>query len=137
VPCGTSPVVPGAHRVVGPSTHRGSGPREVHTTGSSLLSHWIWGHEASGTEAGERRGDVEVGERRGATEVGKATARGPEDSSPPAFSASSFSLAGAWGRWNGWGPPVGARTPWLCRQNRCQRRCPYTLFRCRDSYSCR
>jgi hypothetical protein len=77
--------------------------------GSSLLSHRIWGHEASGAEAGERIG---------AAEAGKATARGPEDSSPPAFSASSFSLAGAWGRRNGWGPPVGARRPWLCRQNR-------------------
>jgi hypothetical protein len=33
VPCGTSRVVPGAHQVVGPGTHRGSGPREVHTTG--------------------------------------------------------------------------------------------------------
>jgi hypothetical protein len=32
VPCSSSRVVPGAHRVVGPSTHRGSGPREVHTT---------------------------------------------------------------------------------------------------------
>jgi hypothetical protein len=32
VSCGTSRVVPGAHRVVGPGTHRGSGPREVHTT---------------------------------------------------------------------------------------------------------
>jgi hypothetical protein len=31
VSCGTSQVVPGAHRVVGPGTHRGSGPREVHT----------------------------------------------------------------------------------------------------------
>jgi hypothetical protein len=95
--------------------------------GSSLLSHRIWGHEASGAEAGERRGGAEAGERRGAAEAGKATARGPEDSSPPAFSASSFSLAGAWGRWNGWGPPVGARRTWLC-----QRCCPYALFRCRD-----
>jgi hypothetical protein len=34
VPCGTSRVVPGAHRVVGPGTHRGSGPREAHTTPS-------------------------------------------------------------------------------------------------------
>jgi hypothetical protein len=32
VPCSASRVVPGAHRVVGPGTHRGSGPREVHTT---------------------------------------------------------------------------------------------------------
>jgi hypothetical protein len=32
VSCGTSWVVPGAHRVVGPGTHRGSGPKEVHTT---------------------------------------------------------------------------------------------------------
>jgi hypothetical protein len=32
VTCGTSRVVPGAHRVVGPGTHRGSGLREVHTT---------------------------------------------------------------------------------------------------------
>jgi hypothetical protein len=32
VPCSTSLVVPWAHRVVGPGTHRGSGPREVHTT---------------------------------------------------------------------------------------------------------
>jgi hypothetical protein len=32
VPCGTSRVVPGAHQVVGPGTHRGNGPREVHTT---------------------------------------------------------------------------------------------------------
>jgi hypothetical protein len=32
VPCGTSRVVSGAHRVVGPCTHRGSGLREVHTT---------------------------------------------------------------------------------------------------------
>jgi hypothetical protein len=31
VPCSASRVVPGAHRVVGPGTHRGSGPREVHT----------------------------------------------------------------------------------------------------------
>jgi hypothetical protein len=31
VPCSASWVVPGAHRVVGPGTHRGSGPREVHT----------------------------------------------------------------------------------------------------------
>jgi hypothetical protein len=35
VPCSASRVVPGAHRVVGPGTHQGSGPREVHTTGSS------------------------------------------------------------------------------------------------------
>jgi hypothetical protein len=27
--------IPGAHRVVGPGTHRGSGPREVHTTASN------------------------------------------------------------------------------------------------------
>jgi hypothetical protein len=32
VSCSASWVVPGAHRVVGPGTHRGSGPREVHTT---------------------------------------------------------------------------------------------------------
>jgi hypothetical protein len=32
MPCSASRVVPGAHRVVGPGTHRGSGPREVHTT---------------------------------------------------------------------------------------------------------
>jgi hypothetical protein len=32
VPCSASRVVPGAHRVVGPGTHRGSEPREVHTT---------------------------------------------------------------------------------------------------------
>jgi hypothetical protein len=32
VPCSASRVVPGAHRVVGLGTHRGSGPREVHTT---------------------------------------------------------------------------------------------------------
>jgi hypothetical protein len=32
VPCSPSRVVPGAHRVVNPGTHRGSGPREVHTT---------------------------------------------------------------------------------------------------------
>jgi hypothetical protein len=32
VPCCTSRVVPGAHRVFGRGTHRGSGPREVHTT---------------------------------------------------------------------------------------------------------
>jgi hypothetical protein len=32
VPCSASRIVPGAHRVVGPGTHRGSGPREVHTT---------------------------------------------------------------------------------------------------------
>jgi hypothetical protein len=32
VSCSASRVVPGAHRVVGPGTHRGSGPREVHTT---------------------------------------------------------------------------------------------------------
>jgi hypothetical protein len=86
--------------------------------GSSLLSHRIWGHEASGAEAGECRGGAEAGERRGAAEVGKVTARGPEDSSPPAFSSSSFSLAGVLGRWNGWGPPVCARRSWLCQQNR-------------------
>jgi hypothetical protein len=32
VSCSSSRVVPGAHRVVGPSTHRSSGPRDVHTT---------------------------------------------------------------------------------------------------------
>jgi hypothetical protein len=32
VQCSASRAVPGAHRVVGPGTHRGSGPREVHTT---------------------------------------------------------------------------------------------------------
>jgi hypothetical protein len=32
VSCGTSRVVSGAHRVVSPGTHRGSGRREVHTT---------------------------------------------------------------------------------------------------------
>jgi hypothetical protein len=32
VPCSASRVVTRAHRVVGPGTHRGSGPREVHTT---------------------------------------------------------------------------------------------------------
>jgi hypothetical protein len=32
VPCSASRVVSGAHRVVGPGTHQGSGPREVHTT---------------------------------------------------------------------------------------------------------
>jgi hypothetical protein len=36
VPCSTSRVVLGAHRAVGLGTHRGSGPREVHTTISSL-----------------------------------------------------------------------------------------------------
>jgi hypothetical protein len=35
MPCSASRVVPGAHRVVGPGTHRGSGPREVHTTPSN------------------------------------------------------------------------------------------------------
>jgi hypothetical protein len=35
VPCSASRVVPGAHRVVSPGTHRGSGPREVHTTPSA------------------------------------------------------------------------------------------------------
>jgi hypothetical protein len=35
VPCSASRVVLGAHRVVGPGTHRCSGPREVHTTGGS------------------------------------------------------------------------------------------------------
>jgi hypothetical protein len=35
--CCASRVVPGAHRVVGPGTHRGSGPREVHTTVFILL----------------------------------------------------------------------------------------------------
>jgi hypothetical protein len=38
VPCSASRVVPGAHRVVGPGTHRGSGPREVHTTLSATSS---------------------------------------------------------------------------------------------------
>jgi hypothetical protein len=37
VPCSASRVVPGAHRVVGPGTHRGSGPREVHTTPAAYL----------------------------------------------------------------------------------------------------
>jgi hypothetical protein len=32
VPCSTSRVVPGAHRVVGTGTHHSSGPRDVHTT---------------------------------------------------------------------------------------------------------
>jgi hypothetical protein len=32
VPCNASRVVPGAHGVVGHGTHRGSGPKEVHTT---------------------------------------------------------------------------------------------------------
>jgi hypothetical protein len=32
MPSGTSRVVPEAYRVVGPSTHLGSGPREVHMT---------------------------------------------------------------------------------------------------------
>jgi hypothetical protein len=36
VPCGTSRAVPGAHRIVDPGTHRGSGPREVHTTPEAL-----------------------------------------------------------------------------------------------------
>jgi hypothetical protein len=35
VPCSASRVVPGAHRVVGPGTRRGSGPRDVHTTSAS------------------------------------------------------------------------------------------------------
>jgi hypothetical protein len=39
VPCSASRVVPGAHRVVGPGTHRGSGPREVHTTRSPTKLH--------------------------------------------------------------------------------------------------
>jgi hypothetical protein len=30
--CSANRVVPRAHRVVGPGTHQGSGPREVHTT---------------------------------------------------------------------------------------------------------
>jgi hypothetical protein len=37
-------VVPAAHRVVGPGTHRGSGPREVHTTVDPLsltISLWM------------------------------------------------------------------------------------------------
>jgi hypothetical protein len=38
MPCSASRVVPGAHRVVGPGTHRGSGPREVHTTSRPLLT---------------------------------------------------------------------------------------------------
>jgi hypothetical protein len=38
VPCGTSRVVPGAHRVVGPGTNRGSGLREVHMTLSARFS---------------------------------------------------------------------------------------------------
>jgi hypothetical protein len=37
VPCSASRVVPGAHRVVGPDTHRGSGPREVHTTARAVV----------------------------------------------------------------------------------------------------
>jgi hypothetical protein len=42
VSCSANRVVPGAHRVVGPGTHRGSGPREVHTTVSEpgLCSFW-------------------------------------------------------------------------------------------------
>jgi hypothetical protein len=35
VPCSASRVVSEAHRVVGPGTHQGSGPREVHTTGGN------------------------------------------------------------------------------------------------------
>jgi hypothetical protein len=37
VTCSASQVVPAAHRVVGPGTHRGSGPREVHTTPEKSL----------------------------------------------------------------------------------------------------
>jgi hypothetical protein len=37
VPCNASQVVPGGHRVVDPSTHRGSRPREVHTTSPRVL----------------------------------------------------------------------------------------------------
>jgi hypothetical protein len=36
VQCSASRVVPGAHQVVSPGTHRGSGPREVHTTTSAF-----------------------------------------------------------------------------------------------------
>jgi hypothetical protein len=36
--CSASRVVPRAHRVVGPGTHRGRGPREVHTT--RALTAW-------------------------------------------------------------------------------------------------
>jgi hypothetical protein len=40
MPCSASQVVPGAHRVVGPGTHRGSGPREVHTTSAVTSDQW-------------------------------------------------------------------------------------------------
>jgi hypothetical protein len=45
VPCNASRVVPGAHRVVSPGTHRGSGPREVHTTvGAREIAHLLTLH---------------------------------------------------------------------------------------------
>jgi hypothetical protein len=37
VPCSTSRVVLGAHRVVGPGTHQSSGPRDVYTTSPRAL----------------------------------------------------------------------------------------------------
>jgi hypothetical protein len=54
VPCGTSRVVLGAHRVVGPGTHRGSGPREVHTTLSPATSRALSIEAASLTSVASR-----------------------------------------------------------------------------------
>jgi hypothetical protein len=87
VPCSASRVVPGAHRVVGPGTHQGSGPRKVHTTAPTTMQRGCvgapvpqrgWGttlSEASGGPVGaagrssavEGRASVEEGQR-GATE---------------------------------------------------------------------
>jgi hypothetical protein len=50
VSCGTSRVVPGAHRVVGPGTHRGSGPREVHTTEGGGAPRWLGDTQGRGLE---------------------------------------------------------------------------------------
>jgi hypothetical protein len=49
MPCSASRVVPGAHRVVGPGTHRGSGPREVHTTGTTHTTYEYHPYHAKNT----------------------------------------------------------------------------------------
>jgi hypothetical protein len=68
VSCSASRVVPGAHQVVGPGTHRSSGPREVHTTGRSIdLQLLVVGVEEEGRGEEDRHGAL-----LGRPEVGTA-----------------------------------------------------------------
>jgi hypothetical protein len=82
VPCGTSQVVLGAHRVVGPGTHRGSGPREVHTTSTTISGHQEVNHIASSSSS-VRMASSNPSGKRGREEMPPPPPAESEELKPP------------------------------------------------------